>query len=337
MNQRAAFARILLPVLFIIPAADVSAFPDVWDPYLYYLNVQVDEAQVAEGEHYWRLAEGYATPPPDEGFGAVTITYRTKDINGNSIGGKGVRVFSDGGTWQTATTPGDFSMSGGNWGDFYNQVGPYSVEIMDTLPSEVCHGLGLPANLHFSYTIVFREAIKGVTPVSPSPDPVGKPDGVNLLVNPGAETGNGEGWSLHGVSLDGDIFNNCGNRAGSHRFSWQTYDGGNADMSQTVTVTPGKTYTFGFWACKKSTESALSMTVRWSDNAGGSGILYTTPTSETIFPIYGTRQGEEFTPEGDQVTVTLEMTYSGALFAAFHLDEFWFVEVQKSDATMVVR
>jgi hypothetical protein len=203
--------------------------------------------------------------------------------------------------------------------------------------SEVCRGLGLPANLHFSYTIVFQEAIKGVTPVSPAPDPVGRPDGVNLLVNPGAETGDGEGWSLHGVSLDGDIFNNCGNRAGNHRFSWQSYDAGSADMSQTVTVIPGKTYTFGFWVCKKSVESALSMTVRWSDNAGGGGVLYTMPVSETIFPIYGTRQGEEFTPGGDRVTVRVEMSYSGAQFAAFHLDEFWFVEVRKNNATMVVR
>jgi hypothetical protein len=314
-----------------------TGFPGVWDPHLYYLNVQVDEADVPQGSHYWRLAEGYATPPPDEGFGAVTITYQTKDLNGNFVGGKGVRVFSEGGTWQTGSTPGVFSMAGGNWLDFYNQIGPYCVEIVDQLPSDVCRGLGLPANLHFSYTIVFQEAIKGVTPNPPAPEPVGKPAGENLLVNPGAETGDGEGWSLRGVSLNADIFTNCGNRAGDYRFSWATYDGGNADMSQTLSLIPGRTYTFGFWVSKKSSETGLSLSASWSDSNGGGGSLYTMPPSETIFPIYGTRQGAEFTPQGSQVTIRLDMNYTGAYFAAFHLDEFWLLEKTNAHSSLMVR
>jgi hypothetical protein len=299
----------------------------VWDPYLFYLNVQIVEAEPPPGTRYWRLTEGYVTPPPDEGMGDVILQYQTKDADGYFTGGQTVRIFSDGGTWHTGTSPGTFAMSGGNWLDFYNQIGPYKVEILEGRPSDVCWGLGLPGNHHFSYRIVFREVTQGETANPPPLPPLGKPEGTNLLVNPGAETGNGTGWSLNGVILDGDIFQNCGNRAGSHRFSWQTYGPGQARMEQTAAVTPGQTYTFGFWLSKKSSEAPLTMTVTWEDNAGGSGTLYTVPGSETIFPIYGTRQDATFVPTGSAATVRLQMAYGGGYYAAFHLDEFWLVDV----------
>jgi hypothetical protein len=308
-----------------------QAFPFTWDPYLRYLNTQVTEVNVPDGTTYWRVYSGDAVPPPDTGFGDIKIWYRTVDENGSALNGIPVRVFntSSGSTLGGASTPGEFIMGGGNWSDFYNQLGPYSIEISPATgqPSEACMGLGLPANQHFSYTIVFQRAVKGVTPTAPQPTPLGKPDGTNLLVNPGAETGNLSGWSHSGMGINGDIFNNCGNRAGSYRFSWQTYGPGSAHMSQTVNVTAGNEYTFGFWVAKKSTYPYATLTASWSDNGGGSGVLYSMPESETIFPIYGTRQDATITPLGNQLTVTVSMSYTTGEFAAFHLDEFWLVEV----------
>lgn len=311
-------------LLFISPA--LQAFPAIWDPYLRYLNVQVEEAEVPDGQIYWRVAEGYAVPPPDQGFGEVKITFQTKDENGNSIGGIPIRIFSAGGTLQNTMTPGVFFMGGGNWIDFYNQIGPYWLKIDNGQPSEVCKGLGLPVNQHFSYTIVFQRAIKGVTPTAPQPTKLGKPDGVNLLFNPGAED-SFRGWSNQNMVLDGDIFTNCGNRAGAHRFSWKTFNSGSGRMEQSVAATPGATYTFGFWAAKKSSQPQLNLTASWLDNNGGSGVLYRMFAGETIYPIYGVRQDATFIPKGDQVTVQVSFTYTGAEFAAIHLDEFWLVDV----------
>ncbi len=325
-----SFLFILLP-FFIIPITS-QAFPFYWDPYLRYLNVQVEEADVPEGGTYWRVMSGDAIPPPDEGFGDVKIWVQTQDENGHSIGGIPLRFFSAGGTIQLTQTPAEFIMGGGNWIDFYNQIGPYWLAINDGRPTEVCKGLGLPVNQHFSYTIVFQRAIKGVTPTAPQPTKLGKPDGINLLTNPGAED-NFRGWSQQGMIRDGDIYNNVGNRAGAHRFSWQTFGSGNGRLEQSVSVTPGKKYTFGFWVAKKSKEASLSLNASWSDNGGGSGTLYQMPTSETIFPIYGTRQDAVFIPKGNSVTVVLTMNYSGAEFAAFHLDEFWLVELPPDPPT----
>lgn len=129
------------------------------------------------------------------------------------------------------------------------------------------------------------------------------------------------------MQLNGDVFNNVGNRAGRYRFSWQTYGPGSARSTQQVSITRRKQYTCGFWISKKSSHIGLTLDATWSDNAGEQGVLYHMPESETIFPIYGTRQDQTFTPSGTQVTLNLQMRYTGSEFAAFHLDEFWLVEV----------
>ena len=90
---------------------------------------------------------------------------------------------------------------------------------------------------------------------------------------------------------------------------------GGATLSQTVSVTPGKRYTFGFWIVKATSLGSgardMPFTVTWSDNNGGSGSLYNVPSSGPMYYVYQVFQDGVIEPLGDQLTIELSVSYNG--------------------------
>lgn len=173
------------------------------------------------------------------------------------------------------------------------------------------------------------------SPGSPTPTPSLPAPGTNLLVNPGAETGDLSGWTRGGspftmprvdppTHLPTPV-----NHSGSHRFGislgWET---GNVYMYQQVNVTPGRTYEVRAWYCKQDgTDETLALT--WIDGAfGGSEKTLYFIASTVVRPTWTELAGQTFSPT--QGTVTLVVRYRHIFptnIASIHVDDVYLGEV----------
>lgn len=146
------------------PEVAVAAVaPRAWDSRLTALGVQVEEANAAPGQQYWRLIEARWADEQQSG-GKHHIYVEVLDENGNRIVGQPVTVF-----W------GDGSHTGGVEDkaapDFgYNYMmyaagNAYNVKV-EGLPSEIVRGAGMGSieqpkyGIHTSFYLVYQRATK---------------------------------------------------------------------------------------------------------------------------------------------------------------------------------
>lgn len=166
----------LIPFQSAPSAAPTPTDPSViWDSRLPGLNVSLETANVATGTLYWKLIRAdYNDPFEHTGdFGSDhTMYYVITDETGTRIPNQLV--------WQS--WPGDatsaLTKSNGiadiaMWANYFpaNGPGPYSGYV-DGLPSDIVHGMGLPANNHVSFILYFQRTVKtddGATTSTPTP------------------------------------------------------------------------------------------------------------------------------------------------------------------------
>lgn len=146
-------------------AAPTPTDPSViWDARLPGLNVSLETANVAPGTLYWKLIRAdYNDPFEHTGdFGGDhDMYYVVTDGSGARIANQKV--------WQTWPGDGASTFTKGNgiadipmWANYFpeNGPGPYDGYV-DGLPSDVVHGMGLPANNHVSFILYFQQTVKG--------------------------------------------------------------------------------------------------------------------------------------------------------------------------------
>lgn len=161
------------------------------------------------------------------------------------------------------------------------------------------------------------------TPVVPTPTPgLG-----NLLLNPGAETGDFSYWTIGGQKLPvidpvSDVPTPA-NHSGSHRFGlsagWETAD---SYQYQTVNVVPGASYQASLWLVRRDgTDESLEMT--WFDGNWQQG------TEQRIYMSQGPEvstwrefSGSSVVPTRDHVTIVLRYRHTFATnIASMHVDD----------------
>jgi hypothetical protein len=153
--------------------------------------------------------------------------------------------------------------------------------------------------------------------------------GENLLVNPGAETGDFTGWTTGGSPGGQPLIDpsthvpSPANHSGSHRFGmsvgWST---ANCYQYQSIVVQAGHTYSASLWACHKDgTDEHVEMA--WIDGSwpGTELELYDIGPSNpgTTWVEYS---GESFQPSGTTATIVLRYRHDYATnIASIHVDD----------------
>lgn len=174
-------------------------------------------------------------------------------------------------------------------------------------------------------SIVTYENPGGAPTVYESPTPTPLPGG-NLLVNPGAETGNFSGWTVGGdpVIDPSSHIPDPPNHSGNHRFGlsvgWGTAD---FYQYQSVSVLPGAEYGVSLWISKMD-GTHETLTVSWIDgNFGGTeNLLYYLADSETYYPEWHELSGASFHPATDRVTLIMRYRHTlGSNIASIHVDD----------------
>lgn len=145
-----------------------------WDARLNGLNITFQEAQVAQGQLYWKLIRAHYLPEgnePGQAGGRVNIYYTTLNENGQPIvaqrvwqewpGDRASKMTGDDGVT-------DFNMSGdSSFSPDRGEHGPYTAYV-DGLPSDKVAGMGLPLKRHVCFELTWRKTLKGNAPVANS-------------------------------------------------------------------------------------------------------------------------------------------------------------------------
>lgn len=155
----------LIPFQLAAPPAPTPDDPSViWDPRLPGLNVYLETAAVTPGTLYWKLIRADYHDPFQHGgdFGGDhNLYYVVTDANGTRLPNQKV--------WQSWPEDSVSALTNAKgiadvpmWANYFpeNGPGPYS-GYMDSLPSDVVRGMGLPANNHVSFVLYFQKTVKG--------------------------------------------------------------------------------------------------------------------------------------------------------------------------------
>jgi hypothetical protein len=153
----------------------------------------------------------------------------------------------------------------------------------------------------------------------------------NLMVNPGAETGDFTGWNTGGYPSGQPMINpptdvpSPPNHSGDYRFGLSvTSETANCYQYQTIVVDPGSMYTAGLSACHMNgTDEHVQMS--WIDGAwpGTENVLYDIgPGSPgTTWVDYA---GATFSPSDVAATIVLRYLHDAATgTASIHVDDIW--------------
>jgi hypothetical protein len=154
---------------------------------------------------------------------------------------------------------------------------------------------------------------------------------VNLLVNPGAETGDFYGWTTGGSPGGQPIVDPSThlasqlNHSGSHRFGisvgWAT---ANCYQYQEIAVNPGTEYTTALWAYHMDGTDEFAQ-FSWINGpwGGSENVLYTIGPSgaETVWHEYS---GQTFVPTSTTVTIVVRYQHPSATnIASIHVDDMF--------------
>lgn len=135
-----------------------------WDPRLSNELFMIWEpAQVASGQPYWRLVRARLCKD-DECGGMTNVFFKIYDESGNQLEGVAARL-----SWPEGSNV-SLSKGGSDWSDFplYGHDGWFPADChcrggynfnVEGLPSDRVLGMGLPANLHFSYFLEYQRSI----------------------------------------------------------------------------------------------------------------------------------------------------------------------------------
>jgi hypothetical protein len=180
-----------------------------------------------------------------------------------------------------------------------------------------------PTATHTQTPTVTNTRTPTQTPEFPTPTPnVG-----NLLLNPGAETGDFSYWTIGGQKLPvidpvSDI-PSPPNHSGNHRFGlsagWETAD---SYQYQTVNVVPGASYQASMWIVRENgTDESLEMT--WFDGDWQQGTERRIYMSEGAQVVSWTLlSGVSVIPTRDRVTIVLRYRHDFATdIASIHVDD----------------
>ena len=170
---------------------------------------------------------------------------------------------------------------------------------------------------------------------------------VNLIDNPGFESGDLSGWTVggnatYGVDLDGTAIsgtayldNVVNTRAGEYA-AWAAVSANSSpqvyvSFSQTLAVAPNQTYDVGFWL---SIGTAAGSSGRdYSIFVNGEEILHVDETGHSgtdywygLSPLHYLHESVQYTTGSDEVSVTVEyvLSGSGTGLVGFSYDNFHF-------------
>lgn len=163
--------------------------------------------------------------------------------------------------------------------------------------------------------------------------PTGTPllPGVNLLINPGAETGDFTGWTRGGSDPNKPVIDPTThpptppNFSGQHRFGSSHLQVADVYMYQTVRVIPGRPCTVSLYVVKMPGDDER-FTVYWIDGpyGGTQNVLYSLGQT-TALPNWTRLDNVEFTPTQSEVTLVLRYRHDVGYesIASFHVDDIF--------------